>query len=721
MAELLRCGAATLGPSAALASTEAYRQALQDGLGTDPGPALQALQQQLLARHRAAGPPRRAPRTQPLLGRDGDIAALADLLRSSRVTSIVGPGGLGKTRLAHAVSRRATQRVVQVVALAGVGADADVAGEVASALARVSPLTRPASTSGRPTWSPASRPPRSSPALLVLDNCEHVLGGAADLVGALVSMTQDLRVLTTSRAPLGLSSEAVYLLPELSLPTAVELFIQRARAARPGADLPAEVVAEICRHLDGLPLAVELAARAGPGAVGGRDRPPRWTASACCEAAPRTPSAADPRGRGRLELDLLEPSGRAAMRALSVFPGGFTADAAAGARRRRRRRRCRGPGAPGRPVAAPGGRHPGRGTLRMLETVREFSTAQREAAGRPTGRSAASWPGPATSAWPPRRLRGRPGPAGSGSGPSRRYLAQALRHGLARADGDAWRPPPPCSGACGSSSPSTRCWCRSPPRRPGCCRTSGPGPASSRRPGRPWRCPPPTPSSSRGPGPCARWSPFAGCPRRRRTPWSRPWRPCSPPRDRRRPVRGSATATSRWWPGPPTASSYFWENEGDLDSAVAAARRTLEAFEQRKLPTWRPSPTPASAMPAGRAEGEEALRHLLAVLPVLEQLGIARDLAGLQWWLVLANLQVGDVDQAERWLEQTAPSQADEPVGSLTYGLGVRAEILLARGEVEAGLRLWRRAADLLATPTARSSAWTRTRARRPGRLRPRP
>ena len=65
--------------------------------------------------------------------------------------------------------------------------------------------------------------------------------------------------------------------------------------------------------------------------------------------------------------------------------------------------------------------------------------------------------------------------------------------------------------------------------------------------------------------------------------------------------------------------------------------------------------------------------------------------------VVLANLQVGGVDQAERWLEQTAPSQADEPVGSLTYGLGVRAEILLARGEVEAGLRLWRRAADLLA------------------------
>jgi hypothetical protein len=63
---------------------------------------------------------------------------------------------------------------------------------------------------------------------------------------------------------------------------------------------------------------------------------------------------------------------------------------------------------------------------------------------------------------------------------------------------------------------------------------------------------------------------------------------------------------------------------------------------------------------------------------------------------MLASLQMGDVDEAEHWLEQTAPPRADEPVGTLTYGLGVRAEILLARGEVEAGLRLWRRAVDLL-------------------------
>jgi hypothetical protein len=111
------------GPSAALARYEAYRRSLRDELGTDPGAALQAVQQQLLqgsapvVRHGVPHEP------NPLVGRDDDITAVAGLRRSSRVTSIVGTGGLGKTRLAHAVSRRAEQRVVHFVALAGVAAD----------------------------------------------------------------------------------------------------------------------------------------------------------------------------------------------------------------------------------------------------------------------------------------------------------------------------------------------------------------------------------------------------------------------------------------------------------------------------------------------------------------------------------------------------------------------------------------------------------------------
>jgi DNA-binding SARP family transcriptional activator len=157
LAELLRGEAATLGPSAALVRYEAYRRSLRDELGTDPGPALQDLQRRLLqgtvpvVRHGVPHEP------NLLLGRDDDIAAVAGLLRSSRVTSIVGPGGLGKTRLAQAVSRRAEQRTVHFVALAGVGADGDVAREVASALGAGASGRAPVGQRPVPTRSAASR------------------------------------------------------------------------------------------------------------------------------------------------------------------------------------------------------------------------------------------------------------------------------------------------------------------------------------------------------------------------------------------------------------------------------------------------------------------------------------------------------------------------------------------------------------------------------------
>ena len=251
-----------------------------------------------------------------------------------------------------------------------------------------------------------------------------------------------------------------------------------------------------------------------------------------------------------------------------------------------------------------------------------------------------------------------------------------------------------------------------------------PGPDSSRPPGRRWRCAPSTRSSSKGPARCARWSPCNGCPRPRRTPWSEPLAVVlgAAPRDR------SALYALCGSDEPLVAGaangvvSYFFENVGELDSALKAARRTLEAFEQRKLPYLQAGAHARISELCLQVErGEEARRHLLAALPVLERLGNWSALVGIRWWLVLASLQVGDVDEAEHWLEQTAPPQADEPIGTLTYGLGVRAEILLARGEVEAACACGGAPSTCWYTPRARSSASTRIPARTSGPWRPRP
>jgi len=214
-----------------------------------------------------------APLTS-FVGRDAELAELAGLMARHRLVTLVGAGGTGKTRLAGeaaADTSGAYPDGVWWVELASLG-DADlVAGAVMAALGledtRPDPVVRVIAYL------------RERQALLILDNCEHLLAAAADLTAAVLASCPQLSVLATSREPLGIGGEAVWRLPPLSLPEptgsvpadvdsildteAVRLFAERAGEALPGFRVDgsnAAVVAELCARLDGLPLAIELAA-----------------------------------------------------------------------------------------------------------------------------------------------------------------------------------------------------------------------------------------------------------------------------------------------------------------------------------------------------------------------------------------------------------------------------------------------------------------------------
>ena len=262
LADLLRSEAVVRGPAAALERFERYRREVRERLGANPGEELQRTHRHLLALDQ---PVRSGVRydASTLVGRERDLERLRALMAGSRVVSIVGPGGIGKTRLAHVLARDSVMPIVHVAELVGVTSAEDVVGEVGSALGVRD------SISGRRVLTAEQRADvrsriaqrlAQSPSLLVLDNCEHLIGAVAELVAFLVSTTAELRVLTTSRAPLAIAAERVYLLGQLDVAHAAQLFCERALAARPTAHLDDGVVASIVTRLDGLPLAIELAA-----------------------------------------------------------------------------------------------------------------------------------------------------------------------------------------------------------------------------------------------------------------------------------------------------------------------------------------------------------------------------------------------------------------------------------------------------------------------------
>ncbi|SFO91017.1 Predicted ATPase [Actinomadura madurae] len=244
-------------PGDALAAYDDLRVRLRDELGIDPATELAALHAAILRRDPVfTGTRGNLPAdVAPLIGRDGAVRELTGLLDESRLVTLHGTGGVGKTRLAVSVARHL--RGVWLVPLdEGPEAGASV-DDVASFVGGVLGLRDDAGAGGTPVRM-LGEALRGRRTLLVLDNCEHVADPVARLTARLLRDVPDLRVLATSREPLAISGERLWTVPPLDARAAAELFAERAGIALgPG---NAEAVAAVCARLDGVPLALELAA-----------------------------------------------------------------------------------------------------------------------------------------------------------------------------------------------------------------------------------------------------------------------------------------------------------------------------------------------------------------------------------------------------------------------------------------------------------------------------
>lgn len=322
----------------ALELFEQGRQVLADELGADPSAELTEAHLAILRAEEAAGPAiRRLP--TPLtsfVGRETELAQLLPLLARARLVTLIGPGGTGKTRLSVEAGIRARGEVC-FVDLATLVDGAHVTQAVAAALGFQDLATLSASgPRDAETWVLNLLTDR--PMLLILDNCEHVILEAARLIHRMLVAHPGLRVLATSREALRITGETVFPLGQLACPAgdsalteqlaspAVRLFAERAAAARPGFTVDAGnigVVGRICTRLDGLPLAIELAA-ARLRALGVDELDARLTDRFRLLA--RGDRTAEPRHRTLQAVvawswDLLDPAEQLLAQRFSVFTG----------------------------------------------------------------------------------------------------------------------------------------------------------------------------------------------------------------------------------------------------------------------------------------------------------------------------------------------------------------------------------------------------------------
>jgi predicted ATPase/DNA-binding SARP family transcriptional activator len=383
-ARLMRALRASGRRSAALEVYEQTRKRLVDQLGVEPSAELAALHLDILRDEPPAGPGPRTPRTPPsvpespvnpantnlraeltsFVGRDAELRQVAELLGAHRLITLTGPGGAGKTRLAVEAARAelgAMPDGVWLVELAPVTDPADVTPTVLSTLG----LREQKLLNGRPAapWNPEASDEQADAlgrllaalarqrTLLVLDNCEHLVAAAAALADRVLAACPQVRIMATSREPLNITGEALWTVGPLALPpdpavtsfsaertvvhdsASVLLLSQRARAVAPGFEVTpdnASAVATICRALDGMPLAIELAAARlrtmAPEQVAARlgDRFGLLTGGSRT-AMPRHQTL---RAVVDWSWDLLDDAERALWRRFSVFTGGATLEAA---------------------------------------------------------------------------------------------------------------------------------------------------------------------------------------------------------------------------------------------------------------------------------------------------------------------------------------------------------------------------------------------------------